>query len=70
MAERRASRTCQACGKGIALSDNLNWYHVGSGLIGWVDDPSGKDAAHKAVPFSEEERKRNERVVSRPVTER
>lgn len=37
---------CPGYGEGV----DGYWFHKGSGLRGWVDDPTGMDAAHIAIP--------------------
>lgn len=42
---------CIACEQTIVQSPSSGvWYHRASGLRGWVDDPTGTDAAHRAIP--------------------
>lgn len=39
---------CASCGELILKREDQDWYHLGSGVTGWVEDPT--DAAHRAVP--------------------
>lgn len=40
--------TCQSCGELVRVAESGRWFHPGTGLIGWADDPA--DGAHRALP--------------------
>jgi hypothetical protein len=49
LAEGTSFSACAACGAEIIRHAGGAWYHWTTGVEGYVDDPTGKDAMHEVV---------------------